>query len=823
MKFAILNKTILRLKMKPKVDFMFKLKIHAFFFTTLFLFSGANAIGQPLLKDPLQNYLSSFQPEKAYVHSNQFQYASGDKIFYKVYLMSKDGPSHFTKNIYAEWYDQDGKYLSRQILPSIMGLAAGDFQIPKKYTGQWVYMKLYTAWMQEQNPTPFLVNAFRVLQSNQAVLTPDDSPTGLQIKAEPEGGIWIQGIPSILTIRTRNGNDLPLAMNCRIVDANGQVVSLVSTAPYGWGQVEITPTATDNYYIQAEMPNGTWAQQALPKVVENGVSLRFDPVDHSFIVQRTTGASLSNQKLIIAIMHKDELLLETSVSLQQKLRLKGRIRTDSFPSGFHRLIWFDEDKNILGQRVFFLDEPKTATLSLKMDTLSFEKKGSNVFTILTDDSLLTSLSLSVTDADFDKVHPINSIYQLMGTDIFQSFPSQVNLAVQWAQQQNFRAIDQWLQAQDIWYPNIKDAIAGKLIPINAKKENSFITISGQITNLGERRTKKAGTMNLILSTSDEEKQMMSLELENDGSFKQEDVFYYDSISVYLQPNKIVITNENKVHMQTNLLVANPSRMLSVPTLRVALSNDSLLLIQQKYAAEKRFLDSLVATKTLEDVVVTTRVKSRIEIMDEKYATGMFTSDGIKFDIAGDNSAMMMPSVFAYLQGRVAGLQVRLDEFGTPTITWRGDNTAVFLNEVQLQDTRVLNNIPMADVAFVKVFRPPFYGAYLGGSGGAIVVYTKKGDEPRNYDFANLRRVKLEGYSRPTNWETSLVYDDDRKKPNKDIRKTLYWNPSIQLDKEVGAFKFQFNNNDITTRYRVIAEGFNKEGKLIRYESIVSAN
>ena len=58
--------------------------------------------------------------------------------------MSKEGPSQFTKNVYAEWYDQDGKYISRQVLPSIMGLSAGDFQIPTKYTGQWIYMKLFT-------------------------------------------------------------------------------------------------------------------------------------------------------------------------------------------------------------------------------------------------------------------------------------------------------------------------------------------------------------------------------------------------------------------------------------------------------------------------------------------------------------------------------------------------------------------------------------------------------------------------------------------------------------------------------------------------------
>lgn len=128
---------------------------------------------------------------------------------------------------------------------------------------------------------------------------------------------------------------------------------------------------------------------------------------------------------------------------------------------------------------------------------------------------------------------------------------------------------------------------------------------------------------------------------------------------------------------------------------------------------------------------------------------------------------------------------------------------------------------MSDVAYIKVFRPPFYGAYLGGSGGAIVVYTRKGDELTNYDFASLRKIKLEGYSKPMNWENSLKYQDDRKKPIRDIRKTLYWNPSINLDGALESFKFRFNNNDITTRFRVVVEGFNKAGQLVRLEKVIA--
>jgi hypothetical protein len=138
----------------------------------------------------------------------------------------------------------------------------------------------------------------------------------------------------------------------------------------------------------------------------------------------------------------------------------------------------------------------------------------------------------------------------------------------------------------------------------------------------------------------------------------------------------------------------------------------------------------------------------------------------------------------------------------------------------LADPSVLNNIPMSDVAYVKVFRPPFIGAPFGGFGGGIAVYTRRGDEGGMYDVTNLKHIKLEGYSRTTNWESSLSDPEKKKKPVRDIRKTLYWNPSVQLDKDVNQFVVRFSNNDVTKRFRIIAEGLTKGGDLIRLEKLI---
>jgi hypothetical protein len=62
--------------------------------------------------------------------------------------------------------------------------------------------------------------------------------------------------------------------------------------------------------------------------------------------------------------------------------------------------------------------------------------------------------------------------------------------------------------------------------------------------------------------------------------------------------------------------------------------------------------------------------------------------------------------------------------------------------------------------------------------------------------------------------------EKKKKPVRDIRKTLYWNPSVQLDKDVNQFVVRFSNNDVTKRFRIIAEGLTKGGDLIRLEKLI---
>jgi hypothetical protein len=120
----------------------------------------------------------------------------------------------------------------------------------------------------------------------------------------------------------------------------------------------------------------------------------------------------------------------------------------------------------------------------------------------------------------------------------------------------------------------------------------------------------------------------------------------------------------------------------------------------------------------------------LSALDEKYTSGLFRGSNAYFLVPMDDPAAQASfNVFQYLQGRVPGLIISGPNMVRQpfVITYRMGRPALFLDEMRV-DASLLSIVNMNDIAFIKVFRPPFVGAIGGGANGAIAVYTKEGDE-----------------------------------------------------------------------------------------------
>ncbi len=119
-----------------------------------------------------------------------------------------------------------------------------------------------------------------------------------------------------------------------------------------------------------------------------------------------------------------------------------------------------------------------------------------------------------------------------------------------------------------------------------------------------------------------------------------------------------------------------------------------------------------------------------ELLNKTYCTGLFnTNDAQYFDLVGDYanaSAVSYLNVLDWLKGRVAGLQVFIGSDNTRIPFIRNLRAVIFIDEVPVNH-EYLDYFPVSDIAMIKIIKSPFAGGWYG-SGGAIAIYTKSGEE-----------------------------------------------------------------------------------------------
>jgi hypothetical protein len=357
-------------------------------------------------------------------------------------------------------------------------------------------------------------------------------------------------------------------------------------------------------------------------------------------------------------------------------------------------------------------------------------------------------------------------------------------------------------------------------------DTSYLSFSGKIFGATPAQISAAGTMlAFIRGRIDTTQQFNIVPLNPDGTFNDPNAILFDSVTVYYK-------FAGKHDYLSNAVVSfMPNRLVSPGKIPI---NENDIIRARHYdttgiSAGESLYDQYWATMhpdtstTLAPVEVQTRAKSKEEKMDDRYTSGLFKGgDARVFDIEDDPAAASQMNVLSYLQGRVAGLQISNPETQSPSLSWRGSTPALYLDEMPLQDVSMLQNLNMSDVAMVKVFSPPFMGAFGGGSGGAIAVYTKRGSDMSQGDnrpkvphkafigYSEIRKFYVPNYLSLSENNNSII----------DARQTLFWNPFIITTPQNNEVKFQFPNNDITHSFRIVLEGMNSAGQLVHIEKVI---
>ncbi len=766
---------------------------------------------------------TEYPKEKIYVHFDRSVYNPGETIWMKAYLITGTMLSPISTTMYFDLVDEGGKVIDRKTAPIAMGGAAAAFDLPAGFSGSVVYARVYTKWMLNFEEEYLFLKTIPIAGTAKTESKTASKETGPLIHFFPEGGDLINGLVSRVAFKATDRSGLPIRAAGVIKNKKGEHVTEFNSVHDGMGIFSILPDLAEKYSVTWKDDKGKTYQAELPAVKKEGVSLQVYKGDSGvrFVVTRTPNMVLPNSSVYIVAQMNQQLIYRAKGSLEKTSGISSVIPLAGLPAGIAQITIFSEDHKPLAERIVFVNSDDYYFITdLNAALKNVQKRGRNVIQIDVPDTLECNLSVSVTDADLNPIRKSED-------DIFSKIllTSEIKGYVHNPAYYFSSTVDSVLNHLDLvmmtngWrrfhWPEV---LAGKYPQIKYMPEN-YLVIDGNISGLSQNVLSRQ-EVTAILQLKDGQQQLLNVPVEN-GKFTIPGLLFYDTAKVYYQFNNDknkVLTSAAVFQMKNNLmpeaLKSSPDPVLAArlekPDSAVLNKNKQIAGLVASLEEEKR------KVQTLESVVVTAKQKSKETLMDEEYTSGLFRGgDGYTFimDELNTNNSM---TVLQYLQGRVPGLQITVSG-PNATLSWRGASPALFMNEMP-GDVSMIQTIPMSDVAMVKVFRPPFMGAFGGGAGGAIAIYTKKG-EARSADMKGLDNSSIAGYSPIKEFfspDYSKVSEGDN---DADYRTTLYWNPYVLTTKNKRRVILSFYNNDISKRFRVVIEGVNENGKLTRIEKV----
>jgi hypothetical protein len=757
----------------------------------------SSSVSGQSLDSSLSNYNSRYPQEKIHIHFDKDTYLPGETVWMKAYLLSDAKPSSVSKNLYFDWTDADGRLLLHSVSPITEGGAASYFKIPSWVKNGVLHVKVYTQWMLNFD-NAFLYNKdIPVLSpAENLVTTPEKVQT--TISFFPEGGDLVNGVSSVLAFEALNQHNKPSTVTGVIKTAKNIIVDSFRTSFNGMGTLRFKPISGEHYIAYWNNEAGDQHITPLPEAKSNGLVLKADPYNNDqlhFKLEKSADASKLIKIVVVGTINQ-KVVYRNSLNLENNIA-EANINALDFPCGIMQLTAFDVNMSPLAERVVFINNQRAfAKIQMKKESVSLSKRARNEFSVEIPDSMVTNLSVSVTDAGlgYDSSNNIYSDLLISGDlkGIIPDAASFLDNPVNANEHLNLLLLTHgWRRF------NWETVVSGNFPELKYSKDAGFLSIRGEIRN--SSNLDNQDSMALLLVSRDKKKNVFKLPVNEDGKFGQYGLFFYDSVQVVYKFNHVAKLNNNS---------------------QISLYSDLLPALSPAKADEPSF-----AWMKVPEVILDKEMNGNIIETHDNTAPSMAMSYVMtpQPDLSGKNSesaAHYLNTMFvdlrfpASLKGNIPDGDGRLAAYKVNSFALRSNvNVTLDGTPVAMDDLKSVN---MKEVLFIK-FLPK-----ANQKGLPTLAITSR----QALDQANILDNKtgfavIKGYT-PVREFYQQKYDEKKIEDYQatDFRSTLYWNPKIRLDASHRKMSFVFYNNDISNKFRIVMEGMNQDGKLCRYEEVI---
>lgn len=797
---------------------------------------NAAAVKAQMPEEIMEKWVKVSPIEKIYLCLDRENYVAGETAFFQAYLSSDWQPDTISTSIYVELLTDKNEVEEKRVFPVLIGTATGQLELPESLKTGYYIIRAFTATMMNQSPDFVYTKKLFVYGKTETKRTAVQPSPFTRLDFFPEGGNLLNNFNSTIAFKATDENGLPVSVSGKIRNSKGIEISSFSTYHDGMGMFDLKPEPGEKYFAHL---SGSDTQYVLPPANEKGVTLSMlqQPDGYFFEVQQQTDDPAFVVAYMVGQMQHHVVFKKYFVA--SKSVLEGSINTKNLNSGILQVTFFNSSGMPLAERLCFVNNGEyLLPATLQTDTLDFSVKAKNRFSLLLNDTVQGNITISVTDADYlHSTHRDENIYTslLLTSDIkgYVHNPSWYFMAVKDSAEAGLDLLmmtNGWRRFR--WTEltsQSKKSIADK----------SYITLSGRIFLKGTKKPFAYKQVLLMITglAGSKERAATLLSTDNEGRFTEDSLLFFDRCRLLF----IDIRGKKSQYIDVLLDGDSLNRTFLLPPVDIIPG-----VVLKDISNEKKWqmdIDAIMKANgiLLEGVTVKARKKTAVEQLDDNYTSGMFSGTAFAqriIDLLNTDEAMVQENIFEYLKSRVPGIQVvdpdysnsqpALDpRYGTdkyrvfyrqmPSVSSLGNQPmTLYLDEIET-DANIIATLMASEIALIKVYSS-FAAASGGGAGGALAIYTKKGEDRRDVkSLSNLQNYN--GYSVIKEFYAP-DYKEIRPAEKPDNRITIDWRPSLFINSINPNIPFSFYNNDRTKSFKVVVEGMTTSGKLIWLEKII---
>ena len=797
----------------------------------IFLCCTATLLAQSPEKS-LENIKENYQFEKIFVHYDKAMYTAGETIWFKAYVMEGIYPSSMSSTIYLTLTNDSGRVIAKKILPIIAGSAVGEFTLNKDLPQGNYHVLAYTMRLLNFGAAFFYTHQFAVFNPNKPLVALNAEAVPY-LNFFPEGGNFVAGVKNSVAFKATDQFGNPVNVKGELQNSAKEIFTSFTSDHDGMGKFFFTPLPGDSYKAIVTFNNSSASYTLdLPALQISGSILQIAQRDTNiyFAINNEKIASEAMRPAYLLGVMNNEVVLKTVLAAKQEVT--GRFSSSKLPSGILQLTVFTQTNQPLCERMLFINNNDfSVTGKFVTDSFSSSRRGKNSFSYIVDDTTLGTFSASVVDADNDLDLSLRSSIagSLLLSEEIKGRLHNPGYYFDVSNANRKTALDLVMLTSG-WRRYNWTQVLNQQLPTMRFKNEQYISLQGEAKELPGNKLLKNAALTGILTLKDSTTELLSFNTNDSGRFEINGLIFQDS-AMFTYRNKETKTGATLLRLSSPSLTGwntfKAQNFLRQPTTFPLITDAMLDKIKGNYVFNLNNTDASI--KLLSNVQLTAvKQKNQIGRMDDRYVRNTLFAGGTKtVDLINEPlKTNLNANLFDYLKSRIAGVYVG-GSYPNYTLNYRQTFSlssgellpmAFFVDEQQIDPSQAIN-IRMADVALIKVFSTGFPGAVGNGSGGALAIYTKRGDDVNSgVVLTGMNMMKIEGYSPVKefyipNYQTEMPAAAD-------LRTTLLWSPYLLTDKENRTLKLPFYNSDKGKRFKVVIVGFSQDGKMLHFEKIV---